>query len=107
MLRAFAYFALRPARGQLMPFPGGGQAAAAEYLKPDGNGAKRTDQEKRPAHGPALVRGEAVGEQQTEAGAKRYPCASDQSELWKSKSSFPHGNTSQCLGARKSFSLRA
>src|SRR5579875_3358346 len=72
------------ARGLFRPLLGGPKAAAAEDLEREGNGTERADQEERPADGPALVGGEAVRQQEADAGAKQRSRPGDQAELRKS-----------------------
>jgi hypothetical protein len=64
-------------------------------LECEGNGSEGADQKERPAGGPALLRGEAIRQQESEAGAEGGTSAGDQGEFWKSDLCFSHENTSR------------
>jgi hypothetical protein len=68
---------------------------SAEDLKRDGNGSEGAEQKERPTSGPALFAGEAIRQQQSEAGAEGRARAGNESEFRKSDSCFAHNCTSR------------
>src|SRR5262249_7308136 len=97
-LKAFVCFESRPARGLLSPLRKRRKAVAPEDLKPHRDGAECAYQEECPTHGPALIRGETVRQQQPKAGAQRRTGAGDQDEFRKSDSRFSHRSISRWYG---------
>src|SRR4051812_24578552 len=62
-------------------FRAGIEARPAENLEREGDGADGAEQQERPADGLALVLGQAVGEQETEAGAQGCTGHGDQGKF--------------------------
>jgi hypothetical protein len=64
-----------------------------EDLQRQWDGTEGADQEQRPTDGPALIRGEAIRQQEAETGAKSRTSASDQDKFRQRNSCFSHSNT--------------
>src|SRR5207237_10822880 len=101
LAKAFACFGPGLIPGLLPLLPEGGETLAAEDLEGEGNGTESTDQEERPADGPALVVGKAIREQEADASARQRTSASEQSKFRNGNFSFPHENTSKSYGRKK------
>src|SRR6266496_3693509 len=74
---------------------GAADVALAENFQGQGRGAQGAEQEQRPADRPPLAVGEAVRQQETEAGADSRTRAGDQSQLRKRDLGFAHDDTSR------------